>query len=219
MKALPFLFVILAGLLRAEDAAYPKQAIATVHPLATQAGMDAFAKGGNAIDAAIAAGLTLGVVDGHNSGIGGGCFFVIRAADGTVTCIDGREMAPAKAHRDMYVINGKLDDEASKTGALASGVPGYLKACAAAQTKHGKLKLAEVLLPAADIAEKGFPIDEPYARKLAATAAKLAKFPASAAIFLKDGKPIEKGQPLVQADLAATYRSTRVNLPKRPKSG
>lgn len=211
MKALPVLFLLLAGLLRAEDAAYPKQAIATVHPLATQAGMDAFAKGGNAIDAAIAAGLTLGVVDGHNSGIGGGCFFVIRAADGTVTCIDGREMAPAKAHRDMYVINGKLDDEASKTGALASGVPGYLKACAAAQTKHGKLKLADLLLPAADIAEKGFPIDEPYARKLAATAAKLAKFPASAAIFLRDGKPIEKGQPLVQTDLAATYRAVAKN--------
>ena len=169
--------------------------------------MEAFAKGGNAIDAAIAAGLTLGVVDGHNSGIGGGCFFVIHAADGTVTCIDGREMAPAKASRDMYVINGKLDDEASKTGALASGVPGYLKACAAAQTKHGKLKLADVLLPAADIAEKGFPIDEIYARKLAATAAKLAKFPASAAIFLIDGKPLEKGQNLVQTDLAATYRA------------
>jgi gamma-glutamyltranspeptidase/glutathione hydrolase len=103
--------------------------------------------------------------------------------------------------------NGKLDEEASKTGALASGVPGYLKACAAAQTKHGKLKLADVLLPAADIAEKGFPIDEIYARKLAATAAKLAKFPASAAIFLKDGKPLEKGQNLVQTDLAATYRA------------
>ena len=207
MKALPALFFLSAGLLHAADASYPKHAIASVHPLATQAGMEAFAKGGNAIDAAIAAGLTLGVVDGHNSGIGGGCFFVIHAADGTVTCIDGREMAPAKASRDMYVINGKLDEEASKTGALASGVPGYLKACAAAQTKHGKLKLADVLLPAADIAEKGFPIDDIYARKLAATAAKLAKFPASAAIFLKDGKPHEKGQNLVQTDLAATYRA------------
>lgn len=207
MKTITALLLLAGSLLHAADASFPKHAIATVHPLATQAGMDAFAKGGNAVDAAIAAGLTLGVVDGHNSGIGGGCFFVIRAADGTVTCIDGREMAPARAHRDMYVINGQLDDEASKTGALASGVPGYLKACAAAQAKHGKLKLADVLLPAADIAEKGFPIDEVYARKLAATADKLAKFPASAAIFLKDGKPLENGQTLVQADLAATYRA------------
>ncbi|MFO1485519.1 MAG: gamma-glutamyltransferase [Verrucomicrobiaceae bacterium] len=207
MKVLHALIFAVVGLTQAADLSFPKQAIASVHPLATQAGMDAFAKGGNAIDAAIAAGLTLGVVDGHNSGIGGGCFFVIRAADGTVTCIDGREMAPAKAHRDMYVINGKLDDEASKTGALASGVPGYLKACAAAQAKHGKLKLADVLLPAAEIAEKGFAIDEVYARKLAATAAKLAKFPSSAAIFLKDGKPLEKGQMLVQTDLATTYHA------------
>jgi len=210
MKLLPCLLCLAlgTGLLRAADSSFAKHAIATVHPLATQAGMDAFAKGGNAVDAAIAAGLTLGVVDGHNSGIGGGCFFVIRAADGTVTCIDGREMAPAKAHRDMYVIDGKLDNEASKTGALASGVPGYLRACAAAQAKHGKLKLADVLLPAAEIAEKGFAIDEVYARKLSGTAAKLAKFPASAAIFLKDGKPFEKGQMLVQSDLAATYRAT-----------
>ncbi len=211
MKVLASILCLLPLALHAADASFPKHAIATVHPLATQAGIQAFEKGGNAIDAAIAAGLTLGVVDGHNSGIGGGCFFVIHAANGTVTCIDGREMAPAKASRDMYVINGKLDDEASKTGALASGVPGYLKACAAAQSKHGRLKLADVLLPAADIAEKGFPIDEVYARKLAATAAKLAKFPSSAAIFLKDGKPLEKGQVLVQTDLAHTYRSVAQN--------
>lgn len=207
MKALIALVLLANAILHAADASFPKQAIATVNPLATQAGMDAFAKGGNAIDAAVAAGLTLGVVDGHNSGIGGGCFFVIHAADGTVTCIDGREMAPAKAHRDMYVINGKVDDEASKTGALASGVPGYLKACAAAQAKQGKLKLADVLLPAAEIAAKGFPIDEVYARKLAGMADKLAKFPSSSAIFLKDGKPLEKGHALVQTDLAATYRA------------
>ena len=207
MKVLAALVLLSQTVLFAADAAFPKHALATVHPLATQAGQQAFEKGGNAIDAAIAAGLTLGVVDGHNSGIGGGCFFVIHAANGTVTCIDGREMAPAKAHRDIYVIHGKLDEEASKTGALASGVPGYLKACAAAQGKHGKLKLADVLLPAAEIAEKGFPIDEVYARRLAATAAKLAQFPSSAAIFLKDGKPLQNGQTLVQSDLAATYRA------------
>lgn len=211
MKALAVLALLANPVLFAADAAFPKHAIATVQPLATEAAQQAFEKGGNAIDAAIAAGLTLGVVDGHNSGIGGGCFFVIHAADGTVTCIDGRETAPAKAQRDMYLVGGKLDDEGSKTGALASGVPGYLKACAAAQTKHGKLKLADVLLPAAEIAEKGFPIDEVHARKLAATAAKLAKFPSSAAIFLRDGKPLEKGQILVQKDLAATYRAVAKN--------
>ncbi len=207
MKALRLLLLLVPALLHAQEVSFSKNAAASVQPLATQAAMQAFDKGGNAIDAAIAAGLTLGVVDGHNSGIGGGCFFVIRAADGAVTCIDGREMAPAAAHRDLYLVNGKLDDEASKTGALASGVPGYLKACEVAQKKHGKLKLADVLLPAAEIAEKGFPIDEVYARKLAATAEKLAKFPASAAVFLRDGKPLAKGDALVQTDLAKTYRA------------
>ncbi|MBE2285768.1 MAG: gamma-glutamyltransferase [Prosthecobacter sp.] len=207
MKAIPALLFLGCAALPAADLSFPKAAVASVNPIATQAGVQALKKGGNAVDAAIAVGLTLGVVDGHNSGIGGGCFFVIHGADGTVTCIDGREMAGAAASRDMYVINGKLDNEASKTGALASGVPGYLKACAVAQKKHGKLKLADVLLPAAEIAEKGFPIDEVYERKLAATAAKLALFPASAAIFLKDGKPLKKGDTLVQTDLAATYRA------------
>lgn len=192
----------------AEEAGYPKLAVATVHPLATEAALAAFDKGGNAVDAAVAAGLTLGVVDGHNSGIGGGCFFVIHAADGTLTAIDGREMAPAAAHRDMYVIGGRLDEEASKTGALAPAVPGYLRACELALRKHGKLKLAEVLLPAAELAERGFPIDEVYERKLASVAEKMRRFPATAAVFLKpDGKPLKKGDVLVQKDLAATYRA------------
>lgn len=205
---LALLALIAVTTIPAAESGYPRFAAASVHPLATEAALRAYEKGGNAVDAAVAAGLTLGVVDGHNSGIGGGCFFVIRAANGTLTSIDGREMAPAKAHRDMYVINGRLDNEASKTGALASGVPGALRAYEHALKKHGRLKLADLLLPAAEIAEKGFPIDEVYARKLAATADKLKQFPASAAIFFKaDGTPLKKGDQLVQKDLAATYRA------------
>src|SRR4051794_19514443 len=71
--------------------------VVTVQPLATDAGVDAMRKGGNAIDAAVAAALTLGVVDGHNSGIGGGCFVLIRTAKGEFVAIDGRETAPAAA--------------------------------------------------------------------------------------------------------------------------
>lgn len=187
---------------------FKKGAVASVQPLATQAGVNALKRGGNAVDAAIATALTLGVVDGHNSGIGGGCFILIRAADGSLTCIDGREMAPAKAHRDLFVINGKLDDEASKTGPLASGVPGALAAYNLALKKHGKLTLADLLRPAAEIAENGFPIDEVYARKLDGIQEKLRKFPASAAVLLKpDGSPLKKGDTLVQKDLAATYRA------------
>src|SRR5690606_2117382 len=84
-----------------------KAAIATVNHYATAIALDIVARGGNAIDAALAAAFTLGVVDGHNSGIGGGCFILVRLADGRVLAIDGREMAPAAARADMYVVNGK----------------------------------------------------------------------------------------------------------------
>src|SRR5687768_6386459 len=83
-----------------------KGMVASVHPLATDAGIAALAKGGNAVDAAIAVGLTLGVVDARNSGLGGGCFILIRRDDGKLFAIDGREMAPAKATRDMYIKDG-----------------------------------------------------------------------------------------------------------------
>ena len=193
---------------RAGELGFPRFAAATVQPLATDAAVNAIRHGGNAVDAAVAAGLTLGVVDGHNSGIGGGCFLVIRAADGTITCIDGREMAPSKASRDMYVIHGKLDHEASKTGALASGIPGALRAYDLALKKHGKLKLADLLLPAAEIAEKGFLIDAVYARKIDGMASQLKLFPATAAVFFKaDGTPLKQGDLLVQKDLAKTYRA------------
>ena len=210
MKLLFCSFFVGLGVISAaaQETGFAKFAAATVHPLATDAATAAYARGGNAVDAAIAAALTLGVVDGHNSGIGGGCFIVIRADNGTLTAIDGREMAPAKAHRDMYLKDGKVDDEASKTGALASGIPGALRAYDLALKKHGQLTLADLLRPAADLAEKGFPVDAVYARKLAATAGKLRLFPASAAIFLKaDGTPLKEGDLLVQKDLAKTYRA------------
>ena len=95
-------------------------AVATVDPLATDAAIRVMKNGGNAIDAAVAAGLTLGVVNGYNSGIGGGCFIVARLADGQVITINGRETAPAKAHRNMYLRNGKPDTSLSQLGPLAS---------------------------------------------------------------------------------------------------
>src|SRR5437016_5362446 len=96
--------------------------VATVHPLATEAAIQAMKSGGNAIDAAVAAGLTLGVVDGHNSGIGGGCFMLIRLANGSVAAIDGRETAPAGATRDLYLRNGNADTTVSLTGCAYFGV-------------------------------------------------------------------------------------------------
>jgi gamma-glutamyltranspeptidase/glutathione hydrolase len=183
-------------------------AVATVDPLATDAAIHVMKKGGNAIDAAVAAGLTLGVVNGYNSGIGGGCFIVARLADGRVITINGRETAPAKAHRDMYLRNGKPDTGLSQIGPLASGVPGALAAYAQLAKAHGKLPLRVHLETAATVAEKGFAIPAAYAGRIRATAKGLAKFPASEALFFKaDGSPKVAGDLLKQPDLARTYRA------------
>ncbi len=182
--------------------------VATVQPLATRAGVEALRRGGNAVDAAVAAALMLGVVDGHNSGLGGGCFLLIHLADGRIVAIDGRETAPAAATRDMYVREGKADTALSQTGALAPAVPGALAAYEYASAHFGKRPLKEHLLAAADVAEKGYQIDSKYAAKLDGSAAELGKFPPSRAIFLHpDGSPLHEGEVLRQPDLAASYRA------------
>jgi gamma-glutamyltranspeptidase/glutathione hydrolase len=185
-----------------------KAMIATVHPIATDVAVDAIRAGGNAVDAAVAAALTLGVVDGHNSGIGGGCFILMRLADGRFVAIDGRETAPAGASRDMYIIDGEPQRTLSKLGPLASGVPGALAAYDRAAREYGRLPLAFPLLRGAAIAETGFPLDRPYADKLEREANELSRFPGTRAALLKpDGAPYEEGETLCQPDLAATYRA------------
>lgn len=182
-------------------------AVASVNPIATQAGINALVSGGNAIDAALAVAFTLGVVDSHNSGIGGGCFILVRTAEGEVLAIDGREMAPGAASRDMYLRGGEVQGELSKTGALAVAIPGSVAALYQLQQIAGKLRFAEVILPAADIADAGFAVDATLASRLQSTQDKLRQFPASAEIFLDDqGQPLEAGQQLVQSDLAQSYR-------------
>lgn len=182
--------------------------VASVQPLATEAGVAAFEAGGNAIDAAVATAVTLGVVDNHNSGLGGGCFILIRRADGTIVAIDGREEAPGAATRDMFLRNGEADPQLSQTGPLASGVPGALAAYELAVSKYGNLPLKDLLLPAADIAEKGFPIDRIYARNLRSAAKTLDKFAGSRnALLQSDGEAHKEGDVLKQPDLARSYRA------------
>jgi gamma-glutamyltranspeptidase/glutathione hydrolase len=186
---------------------WKKGVVATVQPLATTAGVAAFQQGGNAVDAAIAAAVTLGVVDQHNSGLGGGCFILIRQASGKFIAIDGRETAPAKAARNMYLREGKVQPELSQTGPLAVATPGALAAYELALQEAGKLKLSHVSSPAAELADRGFPLDRNYARKLKSTADKLKLFPGSAAALLKsDGSAYAAGEVLKQPDLADTYR-------------
>lgn len=181
--------------------------VSSVHPLATDAGLNALKSGGNAIDAAVAVGLTLGVVDTANSGIGGGCFMLIRLANGKFVAIDGREMAPSAATRDMFLRDGKGDTDLSQTGPLASGVPGELAAFDHAIKKHGKKHLKDLILPAAAIAENGFVLSAGYVSRLEFVSNDLAKFEASRGIFLPDGKAPKAGGVLKQTDLAKTFRA------------
>ena len=216
-----FLFLACSVVAEAADSTYSaiwkKQqgAIATVNPLATQAGLNAFDQGGNAIDAALAAAFTLGVVDSHNSGIGGGLFILIRYPDGRIQAIDGREMAPAAATGDMFHIKGKYHPELSRTGALAIGVPGSVAALYELQKDAGKLTFSDVLLPAAEIAENGFKIDNVMAKRLLRNHTSLQKFPDTAAIFLNtDGSSLQTGDVLKQKDLAKTYRKLAKHGPE-----
>lgn len=181
--------------------------VATVHPLATDAGLDVLRSGGNAIDAAVAAALTLGVVDGHNSGIGGGCFILIHSAEGKLTAIDGRETAGSRATREMFLVNGKGDTDRSQTGPLAIAVPGEIRAMELALSLHGSRRLSELILPAAELAEQGFTVDPVLGRNLEEHAKALSQFPGSRAALIKpDGTPYHAGETLKQPDLARTYR-------------
>lgn len=199
------LLLLVVNIVHADEGAHGT--VATVHPVATNAGLNALETGGNAVDAAVAAALTLGVVDNHNSGIGGGCFILIRRASGEFLAIDGRETAPTLATRDMYVRDGKADTDLSQLGALAVGTPGALAAYEIALQRAGKLSLDQLLTPAAKIAKQGFPIDRIYASKLAEKAELLRRFPGSAAALLKpDGAPYAAGETLIQLELAHTYR-------------
>jgi gamma-glutamyltranspeptidase/glutathione hydrolase len=199
--------VSLAADLPPNAATSAKGMVASVHPLATEAGVAALRNGGNAIDAAVAVGLTLGVVDAHNSGLGGGCFILIRRADGKIFAIDGRETAPAKATRDMYLKEGKLQPEWSQSGPLAAATPGALAGYALAVREHGRLKLADLAQPAAELAERGFVLDKPNSSALARVAPTLLKNCGPEVSLLKaDGSAPGEGQLLKQPDLARTYR-------------
>ena len=176
---------------------------ATVHPMATEAALEAMKSGGNAVDGAIAAAAMLGVVDGHNSGIGGGCFLLIRKPDGTFLALDGREKAPAAATRDLFVRDGKAQPTLSQEGPLAAAVPGWLAALDEAARTVGKHPLARAFEGAAKVAEEGFVPDAGFAARVKQWRPVIEKHPATAAVLLA---PLTGGKHRLP-DLAATYRA------------
>ena len=181
-------------------------AIASAHPLATEAGHEILARGGNAFDAAVAVAAALAVVEPWNSGLGGGGFFLLhRARDGFEVMIDARERAPLAATRDMYLRNGQPVAALSIDGALAAGIPGTPAALAHLAKKYGKLSLQQTLAPAIRLARDGFPVTPPYSKMLLRQHMRLSDhFPETARVYLKEGLIPAPGDTAKQPELAQT---------------
>src|SRR5918996_2763290 len=138
-------------------------AAATVERLATQAAIDTLGRGGNAVDAAVAAAAVLGVTEPFSCGIGGGGFMVIRTAEGSVTTVDHRETAPAAMHPESFFEDGApLGFNAARYSGLSAGVPGTVQGWADALAKYGTISLADVLQPAIEVAREGFQVDQVF---------------------------------------------------------
>jgi len=181
-----------------------KGMVASVHVLASEAGVEMMKAGGNAIDAAVATGFALAVVHPSAGNIGGGGFMLIRMNSGDTRFIDFREKAPGKAHSKMYQDEkGEVVPQLSRVGYLAVGVPGSVKGLVHAQSKYGKLTLKQVMAPAIRLARNGYALDWSDARDMTNDRG-LARFPDSKRIFQNGGKGWKQGDIFKQPELART---------------
>lgn len=182
--------------------------VASEQALAARIGLDILESGGNAVDAAVAVGFALAVALPNAGNLGGGGFMMVHdARTGRDVALDFREMAPSGAHRSMYLdANGKVISGKSLFTHYAVGVPGTVAGLTHALQHWGTLPLARVVEPAARLAEHGFAVSETLAQALAHGKKTLAPWPASQAIFFKNGAPMQAGDLLVQKDLAASLR-------------
>ncbi len=184
-------------------------AIASAYPLASDAGKEILAKGGNAFDAAVAVAAALAVVEPSSSGLGGGGFFLLRrASDGVEVMVDLREMAPGAASRDMYLDkDGNPVPGLSRDSALAAGIPGEAAGLAHLAKKYGKLPLATSMAPAIRLAREGFPL---YARLRGGMEFKKSAFlktPDATRVYLVNGEIPDLGHVLRQPELAASLEN------------
>lgn len=184
-------------------------AVATISEQASQSAMTMLNKGGNAIDAAVAAAATLGVTDPFSCGIGGGGFMVIYLAkEKRVITIDHREMAPASFTPAVFQENGKpIDFDTAVASGAAVGVPGTVRGWHEALDRYGTMSFKQVLAPAIGVAEKGFTVSATFNRLVAENERKFQLFSSTSALYLKDGKAIPVGSLLRNPDMAKAYRA------------
>jgi gamma-glutamyltranspeptidase/glutathione hydrolase len=182
--------------------------VAAGHPLAAEAGLRILKAGGNAIDAAIATWAVQGEVEPGMTGLGADMFILFyNAKTGTVKFINATGFAAQAATIDFYKSKGGIPSE----GPLSIAVPGAVGGAAYAVQMYGTKPFAEVLAPAIEIAEGGFPITEALARGLESGKAKLARYPSTTKMWFKDGKPLQMGDVFKNPDLARTLRAMAAN--------
>ncbi|MDA0159130.1 gamma-glutamyltransferase [Solirubrobacter ginsenosidimutans] len=186
-------------------------AAASVDPLATNAAIDVLSRGGNAFDAAIAAASVLGVVEPYSCGIGGGGFMTIRdGRSGKITTLDSRETAPQKMVPNSFFINGVPPTDAqfpiNRYSGLSTGVPGTPALWDYVLHRYGTYSLGRALAYGANVARKGFTVDQTFFDQTTPNAPYFDDVPSTAAIYLDaDGTPHDVGTTVTNPDLAKTY--------------
>ena len=184
--------------------------VVTTDRYASQVGVDILRRGGNAVDAAVAVSFALAVVNPEAGNIGGGGFLVLRMADGTAAAQDHRTRAPLGASRDMFLDDRGEVSERATIGHLAAAVPGTVMGLWDAHRRFGTLGWDELVEPAVGLAAQGFQVTERFLRSFTPqVVAGLARFPASAALFLPGGRPHGLGHSLHMPDLARTLEWIR----------
>lgn len=175
-------------------------AVATSHPLATQAGLAVLATGGNAFDAAVASAAVLGVVEPYKAGLGGGSFWLLQDANGKTRFVDARETAPRQIHPNHQ---SNPQDQA-QDGPLAAAIPGQAAALVHVSKQYGRIPLLQALLSAATLAREGFRINEDYRQEANKRYNALTRYPASAGVFLVGQRIPPTGALIRQQALADT---------------
>jgi gamma-glutamyltranspeptidase/glutathione hydrolase len=185
---------------------------------AARIGVTILDRGGNAVDAAVAVGFALAVTYPRAGNLGGGGFMMVHLAKSNRdVAIDYRETAPAAATATMFLdAKGSPDPQKSRDSGLAVGVPGTVAGLALALEKYGsgKFSLADLIAPAIDLAQKGFPVEDDLADSLPQASERLKRWPSSAAIYLNGGEPLHEGDRLIQLDLADTLQAIANNGPR-----
>lgn len=184
--------------------------VSSAHPLASAAGVEVLKQGGNAVDAAVAAAFAIGVAEPFTSGLGGGGFMLLRLAGkpARTAFIDYREVAPGRAAPDMYKAgrDGKIEGLENQVGYRAVAVPGAVAGMALALQEFGTLPLADVVEPAARLAEQGIPVGRLLLEATQLNVDKIRRFAAAERIYLKGGNPFGLGETLRNPDYARSLR-------------